>query len=252
MTTPAPDPRRTLADWLRDSRAVVAFTGAGMSTDSGIPDFRSPTGIWAKYQPVYYDDFMASVEARREYWRQKCEGHAAFAGAHPNPAHRILAGWERDGRLLGVITQNIDGLHQEAGSRVVHELHGSARQVACQDCAHRSDAEPWVRGFLETGELPRCPDCSGDRLKHATISFGQALDRAVLDAAIDLAQRGDLFLALGSSLVVHPAASLPRIAKESGARLVIVNREPTPLDLWSDLVFLDSIGEVLGRAVEGA
>ena len=254
MARTAEERLETLASWVRGSTALVAFSGAGISTDSGIPDFRSPTGVWAKYQPVYYDEFLASAAARREYWRQKCEGHRDFAGAAPNRAHRILARWEREGRLLGVITQNIDGLHQAAGSRRVHELHGTAREVLCQDCGYRADADPWVRGFLETGDLPRCPECGEDRLKHATISFGQSLDRAVLEACVGLAQRADLFLTLGSSLVVHPAASLPRIAKEAGARLVIVNREPTPLDPWADLAFHEGIAEVLegaDRSVSG-
>ena len=245
-------PHQTLARWISESQAMVAFTGAGISTDSGVPDFRSPTGIWAKYQPVYYQDFMASADSRREYWRQKCEGHAAFAAAEPNQSHRILAEWERRGSLLGVITQNIDGLHQDAGSRVVHELHGTQRWVTCQDCGHRTRAEPFVERFLDTGEIPLCPLCGKDRMKHATISFGQTLDRGVLDASIELAERSDLFLALGSSLVVQPAAGIPRLARESGARLVIVNREQTPLDPWADLVFREGIGEVLERVVPGS
>ncbi|MDX1632605.1 MAG: Sir2 family NAD-dependent protein deacetylase [Thermoanaerobaculia bacterium] len=236
---------RQLARWIRETDSGVAFTGAGISTDSGISDFRSPGGVWSRYDPVYYDDFMASAEARREYWRQKAESHGEFADAVPNRSHELLAEWEAEGHLLGVVTQNIDGLHQAAGSQQVLELHGTVREVECQDCRERFEAGPYVEHFLSEDVVPPCPACGRDRLKHATISFGQSLDRDILDASSELARRADLFLALGSSLEVQPAASLPGVAKSSGARLVIVNREATPLDPLADLVFHAGIVETL-------
>jgi NAD-dependent deacetylase len=180
-----------IADWLKSARCAAAFTGAGMSTESGIPDFRSPNGVWATNRPVYYREFLASAAARREYWRQKSQAHADFWNARPNAGHEILARWERAGRLAGVITQNIDGLHQLAGSRKVWELHGTAREVSCLSCARRWDADMWVQRFLSDGQAPDCPDCGGP-LKHATVSFGQALPETVLEDAGELAQQCDL------------------------------------------------------------
>jgi len=236
-----------VADWLQASSCTVAFTGAGISTESGIPDFRSPGGVWATSQPVYFDDFVASDDARREYWRQKSIAHRDFADAEPNVGHRILAKWEQSGRLEKIITQNIDGLHQIAGSRSVCELHGTARAVACLECAERFlDVESLVNEFLATNQPPSCPKCGGI-MKHATVSFGQSLPTDVLDAATQSSHRAELFLAMGSSLVVQPAASLPLIAKEQGARLVIVNRDPTPLDDQADAVIHASIGETLEK-----
>jgi NAD-dependent deacetylase len=235
---------RDIAARLRDARRVVAFTGAGISTESGIPDFRSPGGVWARYRMVYYQEFLDSADARHEYWRQKAEAHADFAAARPNAGHLALARWEAAGRLSGVVTQNIDGLHQAAGSRTVLELHGTARQIACLDCPYRADADPLVRAFQQSGHVPDCPDCGG-RLKHATISFGQSLSADVLRAAAALTRQADLVLALGSSLVVEPAASLPRMARERGAVLVIVNRDPTPLDALAHVACRAPIGAAL-------
>jgi len=237
---------KQVAAWLGEAGSAVAFTGAGISTESGIPDFRSPGGVWSKYQPVRYQEFLASAEARHEYWRQKCEAHGDFAAAGPNPGHRVLARWEAAGRLGGVITQNIDGLHQDAGSRNVLELHGTNRAIACLDCHRRLEPEPLVDEFLRTDAVPDCPSCGG-RLKHATISFGQALPPDVLEEAIRWSHACELFLAIGSSLVVEPAASLPRLAKQSGARLVIVNRDPTGRDDVADLVLRRPIGKTLGE-----
>ncbi len=247
MSENGPTSLAEVAAWIRDSTAVVAFTGAGISTESGIPDFRSPGGVWATSQPVYYDDFVASAEARREYWRQKSVAHRDFAHAEPNLGHRMLAKWERAGYLQAVITQNIDGLHQIAGSQAVWELHGTARAVACLNCRRRDpDVDRLVEQFLATGEPPVCPTCSGI-MKHATVSFGQSLPADVLEVAVETTRQGDLFLAMGSSLVVHPAAGLPSLAKSHGARLVIINRDPTPLDNLADVVVRASIGETLER-----
>ena len=241
------DDAALLAKWLASASSAVAFTGAGISTESGIPDFRSTNGIWSKASPVYFEDFLRSAEARHEYWRQKSIAHVDFAGAKPNDGHRALADWETAGRLRAVITQNIDGLHQEAGNRRVLELHGTAREIGCLTCGKRSPADPWVQRFLETKTVPDCPECGG-LLKHATISFGQSLDEAVLEEALRLSQQSDVFLAVGSSLVVHPAAGLPSLAKDNGARLVIINRDPTPLDGIADLLIREGIGATLTRA----
>jgi NAD-dependent deacetylase len=249
MTSEA-DTLSQVARWLASSRSAVVLTGAGISTESGIPDFRSPGGVWSKYRTVYFDEFLASAHGRYEYWRQKCEMHREFGSAQPNVGHEVLVRWETAGRIRGVITQNIDGLHQMAGSRHVLELHGTARQAACLDCAARYDINPLVAQFLATNAVPDCAACGG-RLKHATVSFGQMLPPDVLMEATRWSRDVDLMLAIGSSLVVTPAADLPRIAKDHGARLVIINRDPTPLDSIADAVLRGSIGETL-TAIDAA
>lgn len=238
------EPLAQVARWLRESQRAVAFTGAGISTESGIPDFRSPNGVWSQFAPVYFDEYLASEEARFEYWRQKALCHPDFVRALPNAGHRVLAAWQAAGRLRAVITQNIDGLHHVAGNTGVLELHGTAREVACLDCSWRHDADEYVLRFTSTQKVPRCPACGGI-IKHATVSFGQSLPPAILQSAIQLSKQADLFLAIGSSLVVEPAASLPRYAQQRGARLVIINRDPTPLDGLADLVLREAIGNVL-------
>jgi NAD-dependent deacetylase len=244
MNAPLSSNHQRIARWLLEARHAVAFTGAGISTESGIPDFRSPGGVWTKYRMVLYGEFLESPEARLEYWRQKAESHAEFGAAKPNAGHRVLAGWEERGRIAGVITQNIDELHQEAGSRQVWELHGTARKVQCLDCRFRSPVEPFLEQFRATGTVPDCPDCGG-RLKHATVSFGQMLPPDVLQSAFQTSRQADLFLAIGSSLVVEPAASLPATARRHGARLVIINRDSTPLDESADVVLHEEIGAAL-------
>jgi len=243
LTSDAQQAAGQIREWIDSSTCAVAFTGAGISTESGIPDFRSPGGVWSKYRTVYFDEFCESADARHEYWRQKAEAHQEFADASPNVTHRTLADWEASGNLHGVITQNIDGLHQQAGSKRVQELHGTAREVSCLDCGWRDVVDGWVNQFLETDQVPECPECTG-RLKHATVSFGQSLPPDVLDTAMQWARQSDLFLALGSSLVVEPAASLPRIAASSGARLVIINRDETPLDGIATLTVRAALGDV--------
>jgi NAD-dependent deacetylase len=238
-----------VAGWLAEARAAVVFTGAGVSTESGIPDFRSPGGVWSRRQPILFDEYLRDPEARLEYWRQRAETHAQFSSAQPNVAHRTFARWEEAGRVRGIITQNIDGLHQLAGSRHVLELHGTARQVACLECGARYNAEDMLDEFQKSQTVPRCARCGG-LTKHATISFGQSLSPDVLRTAIRWARDADLFLAIGSSLVVTPAAELPALAKESGARLVIINREPTPLDGMADAAIRGTIGAVI-EAVHG-
>lgn len=240
-----------IASWLREAApgSVVAFTGAGISTESGIPDFRSPGGIWSRSQPVYYNEFLESAEARYEYWRQKSVAHRDFVSSQPNIGHRMLARWEEQGRLRGVVTQNIDGLHQLGGSRQVLELHGTAREIACLSCQARYEADAMVRRFLEEDAVPECPSCGG-LLKHATISFGQTLDPQVLEQAANWAAEAELLLAMGSSLVVEPAASLPRLTKENAGRLVIINRDATSQDRSADAVIHASIGETLSAIDE--
>lgn len=239
-----------VAGWLRQAQHAVIFTGAGMSTESGIPDFRSPGGVWSRNRPVLYDDFLASAQARHEYWRQKSEAAEDFLRAEPNAGHLTIARWEDDGRLVAVITQNIDGLHQQAGSRRVLELHGTARWIKCVDCEERFEPKPLIAVFREQQSVPACPTCGG-RLKSATISFGQVLPSDVLDESIELAHASDLFLAIGSSLVVHPAAGLPEVARRAGAKLVIINRDPTDQDATADAVIREPIGATLTQ-IDGA
>lgn len=235
---------QTIASWLHESRAAMAFTGAGISTESGIPDFRSPGGVWSKNRTVYFEEFLNSEEDRYEYWRQKSQTHVEFEAAAPNIAHQVLAKWEESGKLTGVVSQNIDGLHQQAGSQNVLELHGTAREIACLSCERRWAADPWVQKFLKEDRVSNCPDCRG-LLKHATVSFGQSLSNDTIEAASTLAKQADLCFALGSSLVVYPAAAFPELAKTSGARLVIINNTETPLDSMADIVLRHPLGESL-------
>jgi NAD-dependent deacetylase len=244
------DPVSLITAFVAQAKSAIAFTGAGISTESGIPDFRSPGGVWATNQPVMFDDFLEDPAARYEYWRQKSITHHEFVASEPNVGHRALARWEKAGLLKTVVTQNIDGLHQLAGSQSVLELHGTAREVACLGCAARFPADPWVQQFEEQDQVPDCPECGG-LLKHATISFGQSLDEQVLESAIAASRSCDLVIALGSSLVVEPAASLPRLAKQSGAALVIINRDPTPLDSIADVRVFDGIGDTLSAVEQG-
>jgi NAD-dependent deacetylase len=237
-----------IANCLSRSDSAIAFTGAGISTESGIPDFRSPGGIWANSQPVFFQDFMANADARHEYWRQKSVSHSDFENSQPNAGHQILAKWQDLGRLQAVITQNIDGLHQDAGSSQVLELHGTARRIMCFGCDAQYRAAEMVKTFLADDQVPPCPECGG-LLKHATVSFGQQLPENVLKEAMQLSSNADLYFAIGSSLVVEPAASLPRLAKETGAKLVIINRDRTPQDDLADWVIHASIGEAL-KAVD--
>ena len=249
MSTAASSAIGRVARWLREAERAVVFTGAGMSTESGIPDFRSPGGVWSRNRPVYYDEFLASAEARFEYWRQKALAADDFLRAAPNAGHQAIARWEEAGRVVAVVTQNIDGLHQQAGSRRVLELHGTARWVDCIDCGERFEPLPLIEQFRSQQAVPPCRSCGG-RLKSATISFGQPMPAAVMDESIELAQSCDLFLSIGSSLVVYPAAGLPQLARNAGARLVIINRDPTDQDATADAVIREPIGAALTRIDE--
>jgi NAD-dependent deacetylase len=246
VTTAASAAIGRVASWLREAEHAVVFTGAGMSTESGIPDFRSPGGVWSRNKPVYYDEFLAFADARFEYWRQKAEAADDFVRAAPNAGHQAIARWEEAGRVVAVITQNIDGLHQQAGSRRVLELHGTARWIECVDCHERFEPMPLIEEFRARQAVPPCRVCGG-RLKSATISFGQPMPADVMDESLGLAQASDLFLAIGSSLVVYPAAGLPQVAKGAGARLVIINREATDQDASADAVIREPIGAALAQ-----
>lgn len=238
-----------LADLLRSSQSIVAFTGAGISTESGIPDFRSPGGVWSKYQPVQFEDFLRHAEARRQYWTIRRESVPQFLAAQPNAGHRSLVELERCGRLQAVVTQNIDELHQRAGSQRVLEIHGTAMQAHCLDCDKRWSAAS-LQPQLEANELELICDACAGLLKSMTVSFGQALPADVLMESMQLARHCELMLALGSSLVVYPAADIPATAKRHGAKLVILNRDETPLDEYADLVIHAEISPVLSAAVE--
>jgi NAD-dependent deacetylase len=238
-----------IAGLLTESGKAIAFTGAGISTESGIADFRSPGGLWSRYKPVYFRDFLDSEDARRRYWMMKKEGYRELKTAKPNDGHLALARLEAVGKIVAVITQNIDGLHQDAGSRRVLELHGTNRYCLCLDCRARFDTDE-IQKRLEAGvEVPLCDHCGG-LIKSATISFGQSLPADVLTESFDLSMSTDLVLALGSSLVVEPAASIPLQAKNNGARLVIINRDETPLDGLADVVVHQSIGPTLSEVVK--
>jgi len=224
---------------------IVPFTGAGISTECGIPDFRSPGGIWTKMAPIMYDDFVAHQEMRNEAWRRRFAMEDEFGGARPGRGHRALASLYRAGKSPGVITQNIDNLHQASGIAPEHviELHGNTTYAACLDCGERYEL-PWVRQRFEAAGI--APDCAcGGYIKTATVSFGQAMPAQAMQRAEDLARACDLFLAIGSSLVVWPAAGFPLMAKRNGARLAIINREPTEFDDVADLVVRADIGAVL-------
>jgi NAD-dependent deacetylase len=241
-----------LLQWLDEADRVVAFTGAGISTESGIPDFRSPGGLWTKNQPIPFKEFVASEEVRIESWRRKAAIDPSIAAARPSCGHRVLASLVGQGKVTHVITQNIDNLHQLAGTPddKVIELHGNGRYAACLECGERHELD-WVFAQLEQSERP--PDCTacGGLIKSATISFGQPMPEAAMQEARAAALSADLFLAIGSSLQVYPAAGFPILAKQNGARLIIVNREPTPLDELADLVIHGEIGEVMA-GLDGA
>ena len=237
------------AEFLEDARRLVALTGAGISTESGIPDFRGEDGLWTRVAATSYRAFLSDAQARKDYWRLRRELMPLVANAQPNAAHRALAALDRRGALAGIITQNFDGLHQAAGiapERVV-ELHGNTREAACQSCGARQPIAA-VQARVEAGEEePRC--ACGGFLKAATILFGQPLPHGALEAAKELLQSCDVLLVVGSSLRVTPAARLPLIALERGVPLLIVNLEPTPLDSRADVVARASAGWALTRIV---
>jgi NAD-dependent deacetylase len=239
-----------LRELIAASRRAVVFTGAGISTESGIPDFRSPGGIWSRHKPIYFDDFMASEARRRDYWRLKFLVDRDIREAKPNAGHLAVAKLVRSGKVGHVITQNVDGLHQASGipEGQVIELHGNTTYATCLDCGKRFELGPIRTAFERDESLPVCDRCRGI-VKTATISFGQAMPPDAMRRAEEATLACDLFLAVGSSLVVYPAAGFPELARRSGARLVILNRDPTPLDALADLVLNTEIGPTLAAAV---
>lgn len=234
---------RDLAPLLARATRVVVLTGAGVSTSSGIPDFRGPRGVWKTRQPVYYHEFLRHEEKRVEHWEYKLEGWDAFRAARPNAAHEALARLEQQGRLHLLVTQNIDGLHQLAGNTRVVELHGTNREVECVSCGRRADAAP---AFEEFARTHRCPECAcGGWLKTATISFGQPLSDRILRRAMQAAGEADLFLSLGSSLTVEPAASVPLAAVDRKIPYAIINQGETAHDGLATIRIEGDVAEVL-------
>lgn len=240
-----------VAEFLQQSKRIVVLTGAGISTESGIPDFRSPGSRWQEYPPVTYHAFLNHTEARQRYWETRRTFSPLVSQARPNAAHLALTEFERQGILLAVITQNFDGLHQDAGlppERVI-ELHGTSREAACQECGARSSIEE-LQQRIEAGEQdPRCPLCSG-LLKAATILFGQRVPDNVLEKAKELTIQSDLFIVIGSSLKVSPASNLPRLAVKHKIPLIVINLQPTTLDDLADVVIYERAGEVLPQILD--
>lgn len=238
-----------LREFIDDAAVIQPFTGAGISTECGIPDFRSPGGLWSKMQPIPFDQFMASADMRDEAWRRRFVMDEHFATAKPGRGHLALASLYRSGKVPAVITQNIDNLHQASGISAgdVVELHGNTTYATCLTCEKRYELS-WVKEkFSANGRAPDC-DCGG-YIKTATVSFGQAMPQHEMRRAEELSSSCDLFIAIGSSLVVWPAAGFPLHAKRNGARLVIVNREPTDFDEIADLVVRQDIGEAFGPLI---
>jgi NAD-dependent deacetylase len=236
-----------LAELIGSSERVAVFSGAGISTESGIPDFRSPSGLWTRMKPIQFQDFVASRDVRREAWARRFEGEDTIAMAEPNIGHLAIARLVTEGIVNAIVTQNIDGLHQRAGvpDEKVIEVHGTSRYCKCLSCGRRYENVEVKRMWMDSGgDAPDCPICGGI-IKAATISFGQAMPEAEMERAAMEALSCDLMLAIGSSLVVFPAAGIPLNAKRNGARFVILNREPTEMDEFADLVINAEIGPVL-------
>lgn len=246
-------PSDYLALLITRARHGVVFTGAGVSTESGVPDFRSPGGVWSRMQPIPFRSFMADEGLRRESWRRVFENSSGWVGARPNAGHYAIARLVARGHVATVITQNVDNLHQDSGvpAAQVIELHGNASYALCLSCGLRHELRDLRAGFLEEGRIPACRACGGI-VKTATISFGQPMPREAMRRAQEATLRCDLFLVLGSSLSVFPAADFPRLAKQKGARLAIVNREPTALDAAADVALHAEIGPLISALVAGA
>lgn len=240
---------QNLKGLIESHKKIVIFTGAGISTESGIPDFRSPGGLWTKNQPIDFSDFMASEETRRESWRRKINMDGSFSNSKPNRGHRAVADLYNRGTLRAVVTQNVDNLHEDSGipGDMIVELHGNATYGACLDCKKRFELGPILEDFKKDEQLPICDVCEGI-IKIATISFGQAMPEKEMMRAQKATLECDLFIAIGSSLVVFPAAGFPLTAKQNGAKLVILNREATDMDDFADLVVHAEIGPTLGEA----
>ena len=245
------DSVEALGRLLEEARRIFVFTGAGISTRSNIPDFRGPQGVYKERSPVYFQEFVTSERARSDYWAFKAEGYRAFRDAEPNPAHHALVTLEKLGKLNLVATQNVDGLHQRAGtsSELLVELHGTNLAVECIDCRERETPDRCMQEFEATGQPPRCPACDG-WMKPAVVMFGQALDLGRLGKAQSCSRSADLVLALGSSLIVTPAADLPLVGVQAGAKYVIINQGATPHDRLATLRIDGDVVDYLATAVE--
>ncbi|MCG9917014.1 MAG: Sir2 family NAD-dependent protein deacetylase [Phenylobacterium sp.] len=245
-------PRLELARLIEAASNIVVFTGAGISTESGIPDFRSPGGVWSQMKPIYFQDFISREDLRRESCICAFSGRAGWTGREPNAGHHAVARLVEQGRVNAVITQNVDNLHQASGvpREKIIELHGNATYATCLACGLRHELPQLKHEFEATGDIPTCYEC-GELVKTATISFGQPMPEHEMRRATAATLTCDLFLVLGSSLVVYPAAEFPLLAKRRGAPLAIVNREPTEKDEAADLVVHDEIGPTLSEIVLG-
>jgi NAD-dependent deacetylase len=238
--------RAKLARMIEDARTMVVFTGAGISTESGIPDFRSPGGVWSRMKPIYFQEFVGSEDKRREAWSRVFSGTAGWVGGKPNAGHEAVARLVAKGKVSAVITQNVDNLHQDSGvpDDQIVELHGNASYAKCLECGSRHELAELREPFQKGGVIPTCHWCGG-LIKTATISFGQPMPDGPITEAQAHTLACDLFLVLGSSLAVYPAAGFPLLAQRNGARLAILNRDPTDLDGYADLVLHDEIGPVM-------
>jgi NAD-dependent protein deacetylase/lipoamidase len=240
------------SELLKQAQRIVALTGAGISTESGIPDFRSPDSIWQQQPPVSFQDFISKPEVRQIYWQTRRKLSGLVLAAQPNAAHMALADLEKKERLLGIVTQNFDGLHHDAGNNPKHiiELHGTSRAAACTHCGQRSSIQE-LQQRIDAGEIdPLCSICGGF-LKAATILFGQRVPDEELSRARELALACDLFLVVGSSLKVNPAATLPRFALKNDVPLIIINLQPTHLDDYAEIVINEKAGVVLPQIISG-
>ncbi|HAT36539.1 MAG TPA: NAD-dependent deacetylase [Rhodospirillaceae bacterium] len=238
------------AEMLENSKRAVIFTGAGISTESGIPDFRSPGGIWEKFKPVMFQDFLASAERRQEYWRQRFFRHDDMIQAEPNRGHRAVEKLVRTGKVSAVITQNTDGLHQKSGvpEEKIIELHGNSTYAHCLNCGSHCELD-WIKEIYERdGVAPDCEECGG-LVKTATVAFGQSMPEDKMREAQVETLACDLLISIGSSLQVFPAAGFPIMAKQNDSALVILNRDPTDLDRYADIVLNEEIGPTLGDVV---
>jgi len=233
---------------LRESHEIVVFTGAGISTESGIPDFRSPGGLWTRYRPVTFQEYMSTESARIEAWKRRLETYEAHKNAKPNIGHYFIQSLDQRGKLIGLITQNVDGLHSETGlaEEKIVELHGTNRKVICLKCNKFFDPDEVIKRLVGDFSSPKCDACGGI-LKAATISFGQAMPQEAMRRAQEWTEQAAVFMVMGSSLQVQPAASFPVFAKRNGALLAIINREPTPLDGYAEFVHHGAIGEFCAR-----
>ena len=236
---------KELSQYIKEAKNIVVFTGAGISTESGIPDFRGPQGVWKTNTPIYFQDFIGSEKVRKESWKRKFSGKDIVKKAKPNTGHFAVAEIINKHQSAYLITQNVDNLHQDAGvpENKITEIHGNASYASCLDCETRYELRPIKKVFLENGAVPYCDSCGGI-IKTATISFGQSMPEEGMQIAQRKTLGCDLFITIGTSLVVYPAAGFPKLAKEIGAKLVIINNEPTDLDPIADLVIHEQIGKV--------